>query len=143
MAAVDVINGESLLVQVEWVGSSGTYTHPCLINTERGIQFSANTTESVVPDCDDPTLPAWVSRETDGLSATINGSGMLDVASADDWFTWFNSGDAKNVKVKTDKTGGNTWTGSFRLTEFSMTGTRKEKATASITLVSDGPITQS
>ena len=141
--AVDVINGEKLLVQVEWVAASGTYAHPCLINTERGINFSANTMDSVVPDCADPTLPAWVMRDTDGLSATINGAGMLDVATADDWFTWFSSGAAKNIKVKTDKTGGQTWTGAFRLTEFSITGNRKEKATASVTLVSDGAITQS
>jgi predicted secreted protein len=138
MAAVDVVNGEMLLVQVEW--TAGVYSHPCLINTERGIAFSSNTSDSVVPDCADPSAPGWVDREVDGLTASISGAGMLDVASVEDWYAWYISGEAKSVKVKIDKTGGSTFTGDFLLTEFAMTGNRKEKATASITLVSDGSV---
>lgn len=140
MAAVDVVNGEKLLIQVEW--TSGVYSHSCLINTERGIAFSSSTSDSVVPDCSDPSLPGWVDREVDGLTASISGAGMLDVASIEQWFDWYSGGEPKSVKVKVDKTGGSTWTGDFLLTEFSMTGTRKEKATASITLVSDGAVTR-
>ena len=141
MAAVDVINGEKILIQIGDGETVETFAHPCLINTERGIQFSSSTTQEVVPDCGDPTLPAWVSTEVDGLNATISGSGMLDVASIEEFYAWFESGANKNVKVKVDKTGGRTWTGAYKLTEFGVTGTRKSKATCSITLVSDGAVT--
>jgi len=64
------------------------------------------------------------------------------VASIDDFYDWFISEDPKNVKVRVDKTGGSTWTGSFHLTEFAIQGARKQKATVSITLVSNGPVSR-
>jgi predicted secreted protein len=140
MAAVDVINGEKILIQIGDGADPEVFAHPCLINTERGIQFSSSVTSEVVPDCATPGDPAWTSTEVDGLSATISGAGMLDVASVEEFFDWYTSGLNKNVKVKIDKVGGRTFTGAFKLTEFGLTGTRKSKATCSVTLVSDGAV---
>jgi len=142
MAQVDVISGEKLLIQIGNGATPEVFAHPCLINTDRGITFSSTTTTDIIPDCSDPAAPAWQQTEKDGLSAQISGSGMLDVASIDDFYDWFISEDPKNVKVRVDKTGGSTWTGSFHLTEFAIQGTRKQKATVSITLVSNGPVSR-
>jgi len=142
MAQVDVVNGEKLLIMIGDGASPEVFSHPCLINTDRGISFSSSLTQELIPDCDSPEDPAWQSAEKDGLSANINGAGMLDVASIEEFYDWFTSPDTKNVKVKVDKTGGSTWTGAFHLTEFSISGTRKSKATASLTLVSDGEVTR-
>lgn len=143
MAAVDVVNGEQILIQVGDGQATEAFTHPCLINTERGIQFSAETTSTPVPDCADPSAPAWNVTEKSSLGCTITGSGLLDVASIEEYDAWFNSKDTKNVKAKVNKTGGSTWTGAFHLTEFSVSGNRKEKATCSITLVSSGAVVRS
>lgn len=141
MAAVDVLPGEQILIMIGDGESPEVFSHPCLINTDRGIQFSSSTTQEVVPDCDDPSAPAWVSTEVDGLNATISGAGMLDVASVEEFYAYYTSGANKNIKVKINKTGGRTFTGAYKLTEFGITGTRKSKATCSITLVSDGAVT--
>lgn len=145
MALVKVMNGEQLLVQIgNGATPTETFAHDCLINTERGISFSANMSDSLVPDCDSPALPAWLIRHKDGLSATINGAGMIHTASLEDWWTWFNGDATRNVRVKVNVAGadgGGYWQGAFHLSEFQVTGTRKETATVSVTLVSSGPIT--
>lgn len=142
MAAVNVVNGELIAVKVEWVDGSGTYAASCLINSTRGLEASSSAVESPVPDCDDPSLPSVVYREKDALTWQITGEGILDVTSIDKWDDWHVSKDSKSVKVEIQKTGGFVWTGNFHLTQFSISGTRKEKATASVTLMSDGPVTR-
>lgn len=143
MALVDVVNGEKLLILVgDGATPTEVFDHPCLINTDRGISFASSLTQELIPDCDNPDDPAWMTAEKDGLSATVNGAGMLDVASIETFDDWFRSGDTKNVKVKVDKTGGSTWTGAFHLSEWSISGTRKSKATVSLTLVSSGVVTR-
>lgn len=144
MAAVKTLNGEKLLVQIEDSPGGGTFTHDCLINTDRGIAFSADMQEFVVPDCLDPEAPAWKESTKDGLSATVNGAGMLHTSSVETWFNWFISKDTKNIRVKVDAAGadgGGYWAGAFHLSAFEVSGTRKDKATASVTLTSSGAVT--
>lgn len=144
MAAVKTLNGEQLLVQIEWTPASGTFAHDCLINTERGIQFSADMQEFTIPDCVTPEDPAWKVTEKDGLSATVSGAGMLHTSSVEAFFNWFKSKDTLNCRVKVNVAGadgGGYWAGAFHLSAFSITGTRKEKATAEVSLTSSGAIT--
>ncbi len=144
MAAVKTLNGEKLLIQIEDSPGSGTYTHDCLINTERGIAFSADMQEFIVPDCLDPEAPAWKEVVKDGLSAAINGAGMLHTLSVETWFNWLISKDTKNVRVKIDAAGadgGGYWAGAFHLTTLEVTGARKDKSTVSVALVSSGAVT--
>lgn len=144
MAAVKTLNGEKLLVQIGDGASPETFTHDCLINTERGIAFSADTQEFIVPDCAAPEDPAWKVIEKDGLSASISGAGMLHTSSVETWFDWFKDADTKNVRVKIDVAGadgGGYWEGAFHLTGMEITGTRKEKSTVSVTLASSGALT--
>ena len=142
MAGPSVLSGEKILILIGDGASPEVFAHPCLINAERGITFGSSTNPEVVPDCDDPSAPGWVQTEVDGLNATINGSGMHDVGSTEEFFAWYESGESRNVKVKEDKVGGSTFTGAFKLTEYNFAGNRKAKATGGITLVSDGPVTR-
>lgn len=144
MAAVKTLNGEKLLVQIGDGASPEVFTYDCLINTERGIEFSSDMQEFVVPDCLDPEAPAWKETVKDGLSAAISGAGMLHTSSVETWFNWFKSKDTKNVRVKVDVAGadgGGYWQGAFHLSNFGITGNRKEKSTASVSLVSSGEVT--
>ena len=140
MAEPTTITGDQILIQIGDGASPEVFSHPCLINTDRGIQWSANVISELVPDCADPSAPAWNSTEVDGLGASISGAGMYDLASEAMFYAWFISGDSKNVKVKTGTTGGSTYTGAFKLTEFGVSGARKTRATASVSLVSTGVV---
>jgi predicted secreted protein len=138
-------NGSKILVKVGDGGGPETFSHPCLINASRGIQFSAASIDSVIPDCADQDAPAWVTREKDSITATITGEGIMDAADTDDYFDWLTQAAAKNVQCVVNDGGATneqTFQGAFHLTEFSISGERKEKAQVSITLVSTGAITR-
>lgn len=143
MAPVKSMNGTKLLIQISDGGDPAVFTHDCLINAERGIQFSSDRNDEVVPDCDNPDSPGWKSGTVDGLQATVNGAGMLHTTSIKPWFNWLASGETKVVRIKTDVSaanGGGYWEGPFNLTAFEITGSRGAKATSSETLVSNGAL---
>jgi len=142
MAEPTTLTGDQILIQIGNGADPQVFAHPCLINTDRGIQWSSNVISELVPDCAAPGAPAWNRTEVDGLNATITGAGMYDLGSEEEFFDWWKSGLNKTIKVKTGGVGGGTFTGTFKLTEFGVSGARKTRATASVTLVSDGPITR-
>lgn len=143
MAAVKAMNGTKLLVQIGDGGTVEDFTHDCLINTDRGIAFSSETNRQVIPDCDNPDDPAWSMLNKDGLSATVTGAGMLHTSSVETWFDWFNSDDAKNIRVNVNVAGadgGGYWAFAAKLTAFEITGSRNEKAECTVTIESDGVV---
>lgn len=139
---VDVINGEQILIKIGDGADPETFAHPALINTDRGIAFSSNVNSTPNPDPANVDAPAWNATDKDGLGATISGAGLLDLGDVPDYFDWFISKDTKNVEAVLQKTGGLKFKGAYHLTEFSITGQRKNKATCSITLVADGAVTR-
>lgn len=146
MTAVKTLNGEKLLIKIGDGGSpSETFAHDCLINTDRSVQMSADVTDIVIPDCDDPSLPGWKKRLKDGLEIQVSGSGVLHTASLETWFNWFKADTAKNVRIETNgitgANGGGYIAGAFKLTAFSWAGPRKNVATVEVTLMSDGECT--
>ena len=144
MAAVPRVTGSKLLVKIGDGASPEVFTADCLINTSCGIQFQSDTNEFVMPDCDNPDDPAWKSVTKDGLSATISGAGMLYTASVADWFDWYKGDNGKNIQFALNvplASGGGSWSGSFKLTQFEVTSDgNKEQSTCTVTLVSDGPV---
>lgn len=144
MAQAKTMPGSSLFIKVEITPGSGIYTHPCLINAQRGIQFTAETADTNVPDCDDPEKISWVEREKRSLSAAINGEGVLNTPDSDDYFSWFEDEDPRNVRVTengvTGANGGGAYHGSFHLTSFEVSGDKGTKASASIALQSTGAV---
>ncbi|CDX49226.1 conserved hypothetical protein [Mesorhizobium plurifarium] len=140
MTAVPKVTGSKLLVQLGDGASPENFDHDCLINTKRGIQFTSETNETIMPDCDNPDDPAWKAVTKDGLQATISGAGMLYTASLGKWWTWFNGDIAKNIRFNVTPTG--YWEGAFKLTQFEVTGdSNKDVATSNVTIVSDGAVT--
>lgn len=142
----DVVSGSKLLVQI---GNGATptevFTHRCMINTSRSINFTASMITDNIPPCpggEDDDAPAWTSSETDTLSCAIEGSGYFDAADDDFFFDWVTSGEGKNSKFKVNKVGASTYTGKFKCTNFAITGAGKGKTTATISLINDGPVTR-
>ena len=141
---VKAINSSKLIVRVGDGASPEVFTQYCLINTSRGIDFTSSPTESLIPYCPpDEDLPGWVDREVDRLSASITGAGILDTASKGFFNDWFKSGLSRNLQVALNVPavdGGGYWFGAGILTSFRVAGPgRREKATADLTIMSDGP----
>lgn len=144
MAEVTHARGVKLLLKVEMTAASGTYTAFCSINSQRGLTFSSDTNDQVIPDCADPDLPGWVAREKVSLSAAFEGSGMLNTPDIADFFTWFKDDATRSAKVVVDvptASGGRVFTGDWHLTQFQITGDRGGKVEVSISCASDGEIT--
>lgn len=108
----------------------------------KGISFSTDTGDTVVPDCDDPDLPSWTERTPRALSASVTGSGVLAEEVFAAWRTWFLSAQAKNCRIVIDlATTPGYFAGSFVLTALEITGNEGDgKIQLSISLVSDGAI---
>jgi hypothetical protein len=144
MAAPKSMNGTKLLIMLGDGGGTEVFTHPCLINADRGIAFSGSSSDQVIPDCTTPDEPGWVIRTVDGLTASITGAGVVDTASLATFWTWFNSAIEKNIRVKVDvplADSGGHWAMKAVLTDFSVSGTRNEKASFDCTILSSGAVT--
>ena len=137
MVAVPTIKGTQLRIMIESQDTPGTFVHPCLINTQRGIQWTTTGNDEEIPDCDDPDAMAWVQHTKMGISGTISGAGKLDKTAVEDFFDWINSDDARNVKIDVGDAG--VWDGLWKLTDFQITGDRGVVAEATITMKSHGP----
>lgn len=140
---VKTIPGEQLLVQIGDGADPEVFAHPCFINADRGIQLSAETTDIIVPDCDDLSLPAFKEILKDGLQLQITGAGVLDTRDFETWFEWMISDDAKNARVRLNVAqadGGGYISGAFKLTALNLTGTRKNNTTVEVTLMSHGQL---
>lgn len=138
MVQAKPIRGTALYIKVGDGSSPEEFTHPCLINTKRGIQFQSSTNKIIVPDCENPDDPAWTEAIKDSLGATISGAGTLDTPSVAMFDAWFRSPDTKNVEVWLGQMGH--WPGAYHLTNFEVTGDRGALAEVSLTLESSGLI---
>lgn len=146
MALPKVASGTKLLIQV---GDGATPTEAfattltCALTTKT-FTFTADANTIVVPDCDDPDLPASNQTEITAVGLEVTGSGVAKVDSVEAWHTWFASGAAKNVRLNMDVAladGGGYWSAPMKLTTFSLTGERGNKIQMEITLQADGAVT--
>jgi predicted secreted protein len=138
MAKPTTIKGSKFLIQLE--DTPGVFVAPCALTT-KGIDFSAETNDSNVPDCDDPDAPTFTERTISALSASISGSGTLAMESLATWRTWFESGLEKNIRVKVDATlanGGGYWAMSAVLTGFNLGAPLKDLMTVEVAIQSNG-----
>ena len=140
MAQPTTLKGTALYIKIGNGATPEVFTHPCLINSDRGITFRSSTSDIVVPDCDAPDNPAWRELVKDALSVGLTGSGVLDnkAATIDAYTDWWKGDVGKNVQIWLGTVG--YWSGTFKLTEFQINGTRNNKAQVSLTLESDGEI---
>ena len=144
MAQPKTFNGAKIAIKIGDGADPEIFAHPCLINSSRSVQATATAVDSVVPDCDSPEDPAWIEREKDTISVTITGEGIMNASDTDTYWAWLTGEASKNVQAVVNNGGGAdefTLSGKFHLTDFQVSGDRKEKSQVSITLVSDGVIT--
>ena len=144
MADVGIIEGEKLLILIGDGAATEIFTHPCLINTTRGITFVTNMTETEVPDCASPSTPAKIVRKAKSIDFTVTGAGKVDKTSVLAYIQWLNSAVSKNAKLTQEGTGAaGGWVGSGKLLlkDFAITGDRGDYQEVSLTLVPAGTFT--
>ena len=141
MAKPTTYAGSTVAIYIEDTGTPGTYLRPCGLNNHT-VNFTKNTRDVTVPDCDDPDLPAWIERGVESLDMSVTGTGVLAAEAIDDWWTAFNSTDSINARIyigaADDITNGRFWAGKVHVTSFEPSGERGDKAQVSVTVVSDG-----
>ena len=118
------------------------FDYPCGMTT-KALNFTKNTNETNVPDCDDPDAPSWIQRGVLSLSADISENGILSMADLSVWQDFFESTNSRNVQVWIDVPAaehGGHWDGKFHLTGFNITAEQGNKVNAAVTMVSDGEI---
>lgn len=135
--------GGQILVKIGDGGDPEVFASDCLINTEKGIDFSSDASDFVVPDCANPTAPGFKQSLIDGLLAAINGGGKMYTPSVKNWFAWFKSGAAKNIRyeiVVPGADGGGYFEMKAKLTSFSISAQHKQVSEVNVSLSSDGEI---
>jgi len=146
MAQAKTLSGVKLGILVGDGGSPETFSSDCLANTgDRGIGFTSDTNDVIVPDCTNPNDPAWKQVMKDGFKAEITGSGVLPTDKNKEWFNWFNSDTGKNCRVEftgvAGADGGGYWEGQFKLTSYNVSGSRGDLVQVEFTLESNSAIT--
>lgn len=144
MARPTTFVGSSVAIFLEDAAQPGKFIRPCGL-TNHSVSFSKNTQDVLVPDCDDPELPAWVARGVESLDFSAQGSGILAAEAVDAWWAAFNTTESINARIyvgKADDTvNGRYWEGKVHVTAFEVTGDRGTKANTNISVVSDGELT--
>lgn len=140
MAKPTTFRGTSLLIKLGDGGIPEAFDFPCGLTTS-GLNRSAETSDTTVPDCDDPDAPAWTEREVSTMSWEASGSGVLASESVSVWDAWHASGLPKNVQIDVGAAGtGRRYTGRALLTAYNITGERGQKVTVEVTLSGDGEL---
>lgn len=114
------------------------FAHPVVINTSRGIKFTASTESDELVDTVNQALPATTVRRVSATDNTIDGAGMLHASDVKTYLDWMASGTPKNVKVTM---GNATVTCPYVLTSFAVTSERMKTAECQITLEQAGAYT--
>ena len=144
MARPTTFVGSSVAIFLESSTAPGTFNRPCGLNSH-SASFTKNTTEVLVPDCDDPELPAWVARGVESLEFSANRSGILAAEALDDWWDAFNTTESVPARIyvgkPSDTANGRYWEGLVHITGFEITGERGNRAQATVSVVSDGELT--
>lgn len=145
MATLKNASGVKLLLKLGDGASPEVFAAPCSINTDRGIQFTANENTFTIIDCADPEAVAWLDSEIESLRVSASGSGMLNTPDVDDFWEWWESGESKNCQLIVDvlaANGGRIFEGGFKLLSFEINGSRGSKMEVSISFASSGPVTK-
>lgn len=143
MARPTTYVGSTVAIFLEDPASPGTFLRPCGLNNHTAT-WSKATQEILIPDCDDPELPAWIARGVESLDFSATGSGLLAAEAIDAWWAAFNTTESIPARIyvgkATDTTNGRFWEGMVHITSLEIGGERGGKASASVTLVSDGEL---
>jgi len=131
---------EEMILEVEFVASSGVYTPICgLIDVT--INRTANVDTTEIPDCDDESLPLSIERQVRSIEVTVSGTGVWARSSQSLLKEWFYSSATKNARLRdTAAASGDVEieSGPALLTSLSNSRTKGQKVTAEIEIQFDG-----
>jgi predicted secreted protein len=136
MALAQTIKFSQFLIQLGDGAAPENFASPCGLNS-RGFTRTAATSDTNVPDCDDPDAPSWLERDVTSLSASLTGAGVVADEDFDTWDAWFTAATSKNVKITL---GTRVWLGPMKLTSLKVSGQRGQRTTLDISLDSDGEL---
>lgn len=148
MAAPTVIPGTKLLVLIgaggDSPGSPDVFSEPCGL-TVKNFALTAATNTTLIPDCADPSLPAWEAKDVNSLAAEVTGSGVMAVESFHTWLDWFLGATERQARIQlvSPTTLPNSLgylQGAFILTNLTYNGTRGQKVNLDITLSNNGAL---
>lgn len=135
---------EEMILDVELVAESGTYTPICgLIDVT--INRTANVDTAEIPDCDDESQPLSIERQVRSIEVTISGTGVWAQTSQSALKEWFYSSATKNIRLRDTKASSGdveTESGPALLTSLSNSRTKGQKVTAEIEIQFDGTPTR-
>lgn len=137
-------SGLKLLFKLGDGASPEVFTSFCSI-TAKTLQHQGTENTFDIPNCEDPDEIAWLISEIQNKRILINGSGTLNTPDYDEFYEWWDSGEARNAQAVIDvpsADGGRILEGAWKLPSFELTGNRGEKMNVSISVGSDGPITK-
>src|SRR5215813_5624678 len=149
MAAPTVIAGTKLLVLIgaggDSPGSPDVFGEPCGLTT-KNFTLNASTNTTLIPDCADPSLPAWEAKDVNALSAEVTGTGVMAVESFHTWSDWFMGATSRACRITLTSPSTNPlslgyWQGDFILSKLTYNGVRGQKVEIDITLVNNGALT--
>lgn len=144
MAKPTTAKFSELQILIEGVPNSGIFDVVCGM-TSKGIQRSAQTNSTSVPDCEDEDAPAWEEKAVNSLSVTASGSGVWASENHGVFLDWFYSGTTRNIKVRHLNAGPGTpeyEEGPALLTALNNTVDRGNKVQAEVTIEFDGQPTR-
>lgn len=131
---------EEMILDVEFVASSGTYTPVCgLIDVT--ITRSANVDTAEIPDCDDESQPLSLEKQIRSIEVSVSGTGVWAQSSQSLLKEWFYSGAFKNVRLRdTAASNGDVEieSGPALLTSLVNSRTKGQKVSAEIEIQFDG-----
>lgn len=130
MAEPNTISWHLLKIELgQGDGPPETFAAPCALRTKE-VQFQSQTSEVYLIDCTTPEGASWATRNVIGQSATITGSGTLDMDDWDTWRGWYEGATRKNVRINFDvasDSNGGYYEGPCILTSLTFTGSRDDE----------------
>lgn len=127
-----------------WVGDDASpedFTSKVCGMTTKEFVIEGTTTDSEVPDCDNPDAAVWVERIIRALSASFTGSGIMAEETYPFYRDWMLSTLPKAVRIVIELGTPGYYHGYFVLTNLGTPSSIGDgKVGMSITLASDGPV---
>lgn len=136
MAGPETLRFGKFLVELEDSPGAGTYSAPCGF-LERSLRLSADVAQRALPNRETPSQPGWVARDVVGLSASVNGTGILAMEDAARWRTAFVDAKSIRIRVRFEHDHGGYWQGLAILANWEIRGAKGSKATQAVQLDSD------
>lgn len=147
MAIASTADFDELVLEVEFVASSGTYTKVCGL-TDFTVNRTNNTDSTEVPDCADESLPYYIKRSVRSQDRTISGTGVWALANHANMHDWWTAGSTLNVRITNAAVTANGTTGDpeteiipMILTGLNNARTKGQVVSAEIELEQNGTVT--